>query len=220
MSAWPGVNELSPVTIINLPDGLKPIKPLSSKNKETREFVSKCCEVLIDSESDLNALDAKSGDGDTGSTLAGAARALIANMDNLPLADHTQLYRAIGQELSQTMGGSSGVLLAIFFAAAGDAASSGMSMTESLKAGLTRMQEIGGAKLGDRTMVDALLPALNELDHGMDVAAKAARAGAQLTAKMLKANAGRASYINAQQLDGHIDPGAEAVARLFEHLGN
>ena len=220
LSAWPGVNELSPVTIINLPDGLKPIKPLSSKNKETREFVSKCCEVLIDSESDLNALDAKSGDGDTGSTLAGAARALIANMDNLPLADHTQLYRAIGQELSQTMGGSSGVLLAIFFAAAGDAASSGMSMTESLKAGLTRMQEIGGAKLGDRTMVDALLPALNELDHGMDVAAKAARAGAQLTAKMLKANAGRASYINAQQLDGHIDPGAEAVARLFEHLGN
>ena len=220
LSAWPGVNELSPVTIINLPDGLKPIKPLSSKNKETREFVSKCCEVLIDSESDLNALDAKSGDGDTGSTLAGAARALIANMDNLPLADHTQLYRAIGQELSQTMGGSSGVLLAIFFAAAGDAASSDMSMTECLKAGLTRMQEIGGAKLGDRTMVDALLPALNELDHGMDVAAKAARAGAQLTAKMLKANAGRASYINAQQLDGHIDPGAEAVARLFEHLGN
>ena len=219
LSAWPGVNELSPVTIINLPDGLKPIKPLSSKNNETRDFVSKCCEVLIDSESDLNALDAKSGDGDTGSTLAGAARALIANMDNLPLADHTQLYRAIGQELSQTMGGSSGVLLAIFFAAAGDAASSGMSMTESLKAGLTRMQEIGGAKLGDRTMVDALLPALNELDHGMDVAAKAARAGAQLTAKMLKANAGRASYINAQQLDGHIDPGAEAVARLFEHLG-
>ena len=46
-------------------------------------------------------------------------------MDELPLADHTQLYRAIGLELSQTMGGSSGVLLAIFFAAAGDAASSG-----------------------------------------------------------------------------------------------
>jgi len=35
---------------------------------------------------------------------------------------------------------------------------------------------------------------------------------------MLKANAGRASYINAQQLEGHIDPGAEAVARIFEHL--
>ena len=219
LSSWPGINQLSSIKIINLPDGLKPIKPLSSKHKETCAFVTKCCEVLIQSEADLNALDAKSGDGDTGSTLAGAARALIASMDSLPLADHTQLYRAIGQELSQTMGGSSGVLLAIFFAAAGDAASSGLSMTESLKAGLARMQEIGGAKLGDRTMIDALLPALNELDHGVEAAAKAARTGAKLTAKMLKANAGRASYINAQQLDGHIDPGAEAVARLFEHLG-
>ena len=218
LSAWPGINALSPISIVNLPDGLKPIKPLPSQHRETRAFVVKCCEVLIEAETDLNALDAKSGDGDTGSTLAGAARALIANMDSLPLADHTQLYRAIGQELSQTMGGSSGVLLAIFFAAAGDAASSGLSMTESLKAGLTRMQEIGGAKLGDRTMVDALHPALQKLDEGLQSAALAARRGADQTAKMLKANAGRASYINARQLEGHIDPGAEAVAKLLEHL--
>ena len=220
LTSWPGLHDVSLVDVINLPDGLKPIKPLPSQHKETRAFVTKCCEVLIKSEPDLNALDAKSGDGDTGSTLAGAARALIANMDSLPLADHTQLYRAIGQELSQTMGGSSGVLLAIFFAAAGDAASSGLSMTESLKAGLSRLQEIGGAKLGDRTMVDALFPALDKLDKGVSFAATAAREGAHHTATMLKANAGRASYINAQQLEGHIDPGAEAVARLFEHLAH
>ena len=218
LSAWPGVNEFAPVTVVDLPDGLKPIKPLPSQHRETRDFLTKCCQVLINSEVDLNALDAKSGDGDTGSTLAGAARSLIANMDNLPLADHTQLYRAIGQELSQTMGGSSGVLLAIFFAAAGDAASSGLSMTDSLKAGLARMQEIGGAKLGDRTMVDALLPALDELNNSLGSAAIAARKGAQHTAKLLKANAGRASYVSAQHLEGHIDPGAEAVARLFEQL--
>ena len=218
LSAWPGFNALTPISVVNLPDGLKPIKPLPSQHRETRAFVVKCCEVLIEAETDLNALDAKSGDGDTGSTLAGAARALIANMDSLPLADHTQLYRAIGQELSQTMGGSSGVLLAIFFAAAGDAASSGLSMTESLKAGLTRMQEIGGAKLGDRTMVDALHPALQKLDEGLQSAALAARRGADQTAKMLKANAGRASYLNARQLEGHVDPGAEAVAKLLEHL--
>jgi ATP-dependent dihydroxyacetone kinase len=218
LSAWPGVFEITPVKILNLPDGLAPIKPLPSEHKETRAFLTKCCEILIESESDLNALDAKSGDGDTGSTLAGAARALIATMDTLPLADHTQLYRAIGQELSQTMGGSSGVLLAIFFAAAGDAASSGLSMTGSLKAGLARMQDIGGAKLGDRTMVDALYPALDALEDSLHLAAKAARAGADHTATLTKANAGRASYINAQQLEGHTDPGAEAVARLFEHL--
>lgn len=218
LSAWPGISEITPVTILNLPDGLAPIKPLPSEHKETRAFLTKCCEILIESEADLNALDAKSGDGDTGSTLAGAARALMATMDTLPLADHTQLYRAIGQELSQTMGGSSGVLLAIFFAAAGDAASSGLSMTGSLKAGLVRMQEIGGAKLGDRTMVDALHPALEALEDNLRLAAKAARAGADHTATLTKANAGRATYINARQLEGHTDPGAEAVARLFEHL--
>ncbi len=218
LAAWPGVSQISAVTVVNLPDGLRPITPLASQHAATEEFLKDCCEMLIASEADLNALDAKSGDGDTGSTLAGASRALIGAMDRLPLADQTQLYRAIGLELSQTMGGSSGVLLAIFFAASGDAASSGLTMRDALKAGLTRMQEIGGAQLGDRTMVDALYPALEILDNGFGAAAKAARKGAEHTATLDKANAGRASYISAAQLKGHIDPGAEAVARLFEHI--
>jgi dihydroxyacetone kinase len=109
-------------------------------------------------------------------------------------------------------------LLAIFFAAAGDALSSGLSTKDALKAGLTRMQEIGGAQLGDRTMVDALHPALDALPEGMGAAATAARAGAEHTATLVKAKSGRASYISASQLQGHVDPGAEAVARLFEHM--
>ena len=59
---------------------------------------------LLSMQEDLNALDAKIGDDYTGSTLANAAKALIGAMDTLPLADHTQLLRAIGLELSQTMG--------------------------------------------------------------------------------------------------------------------
>ena len=220
LAAWPGMTKLSKIEVQALPDGLAPIKPMPSKHEPTRQFLTSCCEVLIAAEQDLNALDLRSGDGDTGSTLAGAARALINAMDRLPLADHTQLYRAIGLELSQTMGGSSGVLLAIFFAAAGDAASSGMPMAEALKAGLARMQEIGGARIGDRTMVDALAPALDALDNGRQAAARAARHGATLTASMTRANAGRAAYLSSKQLDGYVDPGAEAVARLFEHLGN
>ena len=220
LSAWPGCLLVSKPATLALPDGLAPIKPLPSNHPATRAFLMHCCEIMIGLEHDLNALDAKSGDGDTGSTLSGAAHALIGAMDNLPLADHTQLYRAIGLELSQTMGGSSGVLLAIFFAAAGDAASSGMTMQDALKAGLERMQEIGGAKLGDRTMVDALHPALDALGHGLPAAATAARAGADYTATLKKARSGRASYVSAQNLSGHIDPGAEAVARLFEALNS
>lgn len=218
-SAWPGCKAIKPVSVVELPDGLRPIQPIPSRHKDTAAFLTKCCQVLISAEADLNALDAKSGDGDTGSTLAGAARALIDALDRMPLADHTQLFRAIGQELSQTMGGSSGVLLAIFFTAAGDAASSGLGMIASLKEGLARMQKIGGAQIGDRTMVDALKPALDELEaKGLADAALAARSGAAHTATITKAKAGRASYISAEQLDGHVDPGAEAVARLFEQL--
>ncbi|MEE2945740.1 MAG: dihydroxyacetone kinase subunit DhaK [Pseudomonadota bacterium] len=216
--AWPDLDEVSHPNVLPLPDGLSPIRAPASAHDETKQFLTECCHVLIASEDDLNTLDAKSGDGDTGSTLATAARALIDAMDTLPLADHTQLYRAIGLELSQTMGGSSGVLLAIFFAAAGDASSSGLSLKDALAAGLARMQEIGGARPGDRTMVDALLPALEALKIDMKSAAIAAREGADYTATLTSAKAGRASYINAEQLDGHTDPGAEAVARLFEHL--
>jgi dihydroxyacetone kinase len=217
-SAWPGLAQIVPTSVVALPDGLKPVMPLASQHTPTREFLSHCCEVLIAAEQDLNALDAKSGDGDTGSTLAGAARALINAMDRLPLSDHTQLMRAIGLELSQTMGGSSGVLLAIFFAAAGDGASSGLPIRDALKAGLSRMQEIGGAKVGDRTMIDALAPAVDRLKDGFGPAAKAARQGADETARMGRARAGRAAYVNSKQLEGNRDPGAEAVARLFEYL--
>jgi triose/dihydroxyacetone kinase / FAD-AMP lyase (cyclizing) len=218
LAAWPGCKAVSQPTLIALPDGLTPIRPMPSSHKATRDFLTKCCDIMAGMESELNALDARSGDGDTGSTMAAAARALLTAMDQLPLADHTQLYRAIGLELSQAMGGSSGVLLAIFFAAAGDAASSGLSMRDALRAGLDRMQEIGGARPGDRTMIDALHPALDALDDGLEVAAKAARLGANHTATLHKAKAGRATYVSAEHLQGHNDPGAEAVARLLEAL--
>jgi len=216
--AWPGCLAVGPVAVQPLPDGLTPIQPMPSKNDATRAFIERCCRILIAAEADLNALDAKSGDGDTGSTLATASRALIEALDRLPLADLTQLYRAIGQELSQTMGGSSGVLLAIFFAAAGDASASGEDALGALKSGLDRIQQVGGARPGDRTMIDALLPAFDAVPDGFAAAAKAARAGANFTASITKAKAGRASYISAAKLQGHNDPGAEAVARLFEHL--
>lgn len=215
---WPGCLALGPVSILPLPDGLSPIQPLPSKNDDTRRFIEKCCNILIAAEDDLNALDAKSGDGDTGSTLATAARALVTALDRMPLADLTQLYRAIGVELSQTMGGSSGVLLAIFFAAAGDASSSGSDSIGALKAGLDRVMQVGGAKPGDRTMIDAMMPALNALENGIDAAAREARQGADATSRITRARAGRASYVSEAALSGHNDPGAEAVARLLEQL--
>ena len=216
--AWPGCLAMAEPALRPLPDGLVPIQPVPSGHPTRRALLERCCDALIAVEKDLNALDAKSGDGDTGSTLAGAARALKSALDRLPLADPTQLYRAIGMELSQTMGGSSGVLLAIFFAAAGDASASGRDWIGALSAGLARVMQVGGAEPGHRTMIDALAPALAALPQGIGAAAAAARAGADATAQMVRAKAGRASYLSEDKLKGFNDPGAEGVARLFETL--
>jgi ATP-dependent dihydroxyacetone kinase len=217
-AAWPGCHALSALETVPLPDGLTPIQPMASKNKKAETLIRRCCEILIAAEGELNTLDAKSGDGDTGSTLTTASRALIKALDRLPLADWTQLFRAIGLELSQTMGGSSGVLLAIFFTAAGDASANGQDAISALKSALARIQQVGGANLGDRTMIDALLPALEALPSGLEAAAVAAREGANRTGKMLHAKAGRASYVSESHLAGYNDPGAEAVAILLEEL--
>ncbi len=217
-SSWPVMQRFGEVATQPLADGLTPPRPEPSEHGERRALIQRCCEALIAAEADLNALDAKAGDGDTGSTLATAARALIGTLDRLPLADLTALYRTIGAELGQTMGGSSGVLLAIFFTAAGDASDGGADWIGSLVAGLYRMQQVGGAAQGDRTMIDALRPALEALPDGVSSAASAAREGADRTSTMDRAKAGRASYISEAHLRGVNDPGAEAVARLFESL--
>ena len=218
LHAWPSLAALNGIAIRPLPDGLSPIQPEPSAHPVRRALLLRCLNALVACEADLNALDAKSGDGDTGTTLATAARALTQAIDRLPLADPTQLYRAVGMELSQTMGGSSGVLLAIFFAAAGDASAGGKSWIGALTAGLDRVMQVGGASPGDRTMIDALTPALAALPNGVPAAATAARAGANSTAQMTRAKAGRSSYLSADKLAGHNDPGAEGVARLFEDL--
>ncbi|MEM9477247.1 MAG: dihydroxyacetone kinase subunit DhaK [Pseudomonadota bacterium] len=218
MPAWPGMQDMVAPSIVPLPDGLTPIEPIPSKNDTTRGIIERVSDLLIASEDALNTLDAKSGDGDTGSTLATAARALKGSLDRMPLADLTQLFPALGNELSQTMGGSSGVILAIYFNAAGDACANGASVQKALVEGLNRVSQVGGAAVGDRTLIDALAPALAALPDGVTAAAKAARAGADSTAAIHRAKAGRAAYVPEANLKGHNDPGAEAVALLFEVL--
>ena len=171
-------------------------------------------------ETELNALDAKVGDGDTGSTVATGARNLKAHIKTLPLANPARLLSSLSDLLGKSMGGSSGVLLAIMFAAASQTINSEESLAKALQQGLARMKEIGGAKTGDRTMIDALEPALAALAHGKSLAeaAEIARQGADATASMQRSGAGRSSYVSAAKLAGIPDPGAVAIAKLLEGL--
>ncbi len=214
---WPGVKSHVSPKLVKLPREIKAQTFKASRNLELAALVIKTCAILESAESKLNALDARVGDGDTGSTIATAARHIAGNLGKMPLAKPDQFFASVSDAMSRGMGGSSGVLLAIFFAAASQAASMGKPWPSALKAGLARMMEYGGANPGDRTMIDALLPALNALPD-LAKAAKAARIGADATAKMLSARAGRSTYVSADKLEGFNDPGAEAVALLLEGL--
>ena len=218
VSAWPGIREVVDVKPKPMPDGMEQSNFTPSDDPTMREIISTITESLIASEKQLNSLDAKAGDGDTGSTLATAARALQARLDSLPLTDLPKLLTAIGDELGRSMGGSLGVIAAIYFNASGKSLSQGRALQEALADGLQRVCDGGGANPGDRTMIDALSPALEALRDGLEAAAKAARAGADSTAEMTRARAGRAAYVPEQNLSGSSDPGAEAIAIIFENL--
>jgi dihydroxyacetone kinase len=215
---WPKIRTHVKPKLVKLPRELKRKPVKASRNPSLSALVSRACDILIAAEGKLNALDAKVGDGDTGSTVATAARHLQAALPLMPLGRLDRFFAATSEALSRSMGGSSGVLLAIFFSAASQSESEGASWQDSLAAGLATMMAHGGAKPGDRTMIDALAPALAALPKGLDEAAKAARAGADATARMPSARAGRSTYVPASHLEGIPDPGAEAAAMLFEGL--
>jgi dihydroxyacetone kinase len=194
----------------------------ASSNAEVGKIVETITQTLSDLEDELNKLDAKVGDGDTGSTFATGARDIQKQNKGkkLPLNNVADLLGVVGDRLATVMGGSSGVLMSIFFTAAGKKVAEGEKLPQALLSGLERMKHYGGADLGDRTMIDALQPALEALGKkdALKGAAKAAAKGAKDTASMKKANAGRSSYLSSNSLKGVKDPGAVAVEKVFEAL--
>ena len=214
--AWPGVSAPAALEVVPLPKG-ETATFTASENPAVRALIEAVCSRLIEDESTLNALDAKSGDGDTGTTVAAGARGVLSRLDSLPLASADKLCLSLGATLGAAMGGSSGVLLSIFFTAAGETLSGGATVPVALKAGLARMQFYGGAKVGDRSMVDVLVPALDALEvHGLTAAAAVAEKAADGTASLAIAKVGRSAYVGAADLAGVKDPGAAAVAAAFD----
>jgi dihydroxyacetone kinase len=206
------------------------LRPLPSRSPRTRAPASSDPRVerglaalldrMIAMQSQLDALDARIGDGDTGTTFATAARAIQARADRLPFAEPAELLAELGELLAEIMGGSSGVLLSIGCTAASLALARGLGWAAALGEGVGRIREYGGAQPGDRTMIDALQPGIDVLLATGDLraAAQAARAGAEQTASLVQAKAGRAAYLSSASLAGVADPGAVAMAAAFESV--
>ena len=217
--AWRPAVATSEVQLLPAPKVPKEAAAPASADAGHEAVIRTVCATLIGLEDELNRLDARAGDGDTGTTVATGARAVEAKIPQLPLADTAATFSVIGETLASAMGGSSGVLMSIFFTASAKAMGETGNVASALLAGLDRMTFYGGAALGARTMVDALDPALKALaSGGLIPAAEAGRTGAEATKAMTHASAGRAAYVSAHDLEGTADPGAVAVASVFEAL--
>ncbi|WP_194435572.1 dihydroxyacetone kinase subunit DhaK [Vibrio fluminensis] len=220
-AAWPGAVARREVPVTKCENQIAKKAFTPSHDEETALVLTKVCQAIIDIEGELNHLDSIVGDGDTGSTFAAGARKVLAQLEanNLPLQDKAKLMTTIADCLTSVMGGSSGVLLSIMFTAAGRDFEQNGSLPQALQAGLGQMMAYGGAKPGDRTMIDALHPALEAwAQEGFVAAIAAAKAGAEATVTMTSAKAGRSSYLNSDSLNGTKDPGAFAVETVFSQF--
>jgi dihydroxyacetone kinase len=191
--------------------------------RRVKRAIEAACKALIEAEEELTELDRATGDGDLGASMRRAAMAVQSRMDSYPLNNVSATLKTLGHDLQREMGGSSGPLYGVLFLRCGNVLESSRTgglarWAEAVDQGCQAISELGGAKPGDRTMLDALVPFAKSLKdaHGepsrerLLTAVEAAERGAEATAQM-KPRLGRSSYLGDRVL-GHVDPGAKAVA--------
>jgi len=176
----------------------------------------------------LSELDAALGDGDHGTAMDRAMSAAEQAAEQNPTAAPGELLEAVGWAVMGAAGGATGPLLGCFFTGLGEACGEKTALTApevaaAFEAGLASLREQTPAEIGDKTMVDALVPAVEALraavDAGADIAtalqaaAQAATAGAAGTADFV-ARYGRAHNLGERAL-GHPDPGATSLAHVL-----
>lgn len=183
---------------------------------------------VVADEERLTALDSAIGDADHGANMARGATAVAERLAAAPPATAEAFGTTTGMALVSTVGGASGPLYGTFFlrfgAAAGQVATlDGAAFASALRAGLDGVVARGRAERGDKTMVDALAPAVAAFEAASDdvpaasAAAAAAACEASAATAPLIARKGRASYLG-ERSAGHVDPGSESTALLFAAL--
>jgi dihydroxyacetone kinase-like protein len=193
------------------------------------DWVRSFAQLVADNRDHLTELDAAIGDADHGSNMDRGMKAAVAALDESRPATPGALFSKVGMTLVSTVGGASGPLFGTLFirmaGSLGDAETpSATEVAAALRAGLGGVVDRGKAAPGDKTMYDALAPAVDALDAALGDgeplstalkhARDAAAAGRDATTPML-ARKGRASYLGERSV-GHQDPGATTVALLLE----
>ena len=178
---------------------------------------------------ELTTLDSAIGDADHGINMDRGMSAVREILPGLRQGDPGALFTQTGMKLISTVGGASGPLYGTFFLRLGTSLGETPDVTphrlaEALRAGLEGVKARGKAELGDKTMVDAMPPAVEAFEAGADgdltaalAAAATAAAGGRDRVTPVVARKGRASYLG-ERSAGHQDPGATSTTILFESL--
>ena len=187
--------------------------------------------IVTEQRAYLTELDSAIGDADHGANMARGMTAVMEKIGAAQAGAVDELFKAVGMTLVTSVGGASGPLYGTFFLRFGMNAGAaktldGAALGTALRAGLEGVVARGKAEIGDKTMFDAMSPALDAYDAaiaaGSDVATAthaahaAAQAGRDATLELV-ARKGRASYLG-ERSAGHLDPGATSTTLLFEAL--
>jgi dihydroxyacetone kinase-like protein len=194
-------------------------------------WLSNTAQVLHQNKGYLTDLDSAIGDADHGINMDRGFQSVIQKIPEWQGADIGGILKSAGMALMSSVGGASGPLYGTFFMRAGMAAASLQELSDGdllkmLSAGVEGVRQRGRPELGDKTMYDALAPALvalsSSLGEGENVttalgkAVSAAEAGMQATIPM-QARKGRASYLGERSI-GHQDPGATSTYLILKAL--
>jgi len=192
-------------------------------------WVNEYGRVITENKDYLTQLDSAIGDADHGANMDRGFKAVVSKLPTVADKDIGTLLKSVGMTLVQTVGGAGGPLYGTFFMQAGTTTANKMELTTAdwaaaLEAALTGVVARGKAQPGDKTMVDALTPALSALKQavtdGVDQSEALRRSAAAAEQGMkdtipLVARKGRASYLG-ERSAGHQDPGATSSYLLLK----
>jgi dihydroxyacetone kinase-like protein len=189
-----------------------------------RRWIEVFAAAVAEHQEELTRLDSAIGDADHGSNLARGTKAVVAALDAESPATPDAVLKRVGMTLVSTVGGASGPLYGTFFlrmaTAAGSEPLDPAGFGAALRAGVEGVVARGKAERGDKTMIDALAPAVDAYDAAGDDLGVALRAAvdAAVTGRdattPLQARKGRASYLGERSI-GHQDPGATSATLLL-----
>ncbi len=192
-------------------------------------WLENCAETFTAHKDELTELDAAIGDADHGANMARGFTAVKGKLGELKDKDLGAIFKTVAMTLISTVGGASGPLYGTFFLQAASAANGKMELSPDelatvFNTGLQGLVSRGKAAVGEKTMVDALAPAIaalkpvdgDSLATAIGRAVAAAKKGADSTVPLV-AKKGRASYLG-ERSAGHLDPGAASSVMLLEAL--